>query len=325
LTADQILAVRSVENGFQNTALANDGNPMLLALSGTYTALAVSGLLAGMTISSGANSVTVTGPDQAVNLTGWNLNNLQLTNAGTGSTTLLFTAQSTHAATGDIATTYHVVSLANGTSQLVDLTSGADARTGSAAADLIRGADGDDVLNGGGGNDRLEGGANNDTLNGDAGNDLLLGEAGNDILFGGADNDTLLGGNDNDSLRGGSGNDLLVGGSGADTFLWRSGDTGNDVVKDFKSSEGDRIDLRDLLQGENDSNILNYLRVDTATSTLQISTTGQFNAGGSADVTIKLENGSGGNVDLSSLGNTSADIVNSLIAGANPMVKVDHS
>ena len=60
--------------------------------------------------------------------------------------------------------------------------------------------------------------------------------------------------------------------------------------------------------------------------TLQISTTGVLNSTGSnADVTIKLENGSGGNADLSSLGSTSTQIVNSLIAGADPIVKIDHS
>ena len=35
--------------------------------------------------------------------------------------------------------------------------------------------------------------------------------------------------------------------------------------------------------------------------------------------------GSGGNADLSSLGTTSTQIVNSLIAGADPIVKIDHS
>ncbi|WP_372876473.1 beta strand repeat-containing protein, partial [Pseudomonas sp.] len=167
------------------------------------------------------------------------------------------------------------------------------------------------------------GGSANSTFVGGTGNDYISGGAGQDSLNGGAGNDTLDGGTGNDILIGGAGDDILLGGTGADSFVWRAGDTGNDKITDFNVGEGDRIDLSDLLQGENDGNILNFLRVDTATSTLEISTTGQFGAGGSTDVTIHLENG-GANVDLSSYGATSSDIVNSLIAGADPIVKIDH-
>ncbi|MBP5057453.1 type I secretion C-terminal target domain-containing protein, partial [Pseudomonas chlororaphis] len=60
------------------------------------------------------------------------------------------------------------------------------------------------------------------------------------------------------------------------------GDTGNDVIKDFKASEGDRIDLRDLLQGESASTIDNFLKITTVdgTSTLQVSSEGKLNAAG---------------------------------------------
>ena len=68
----------------------------------------------------------------------------------------------------------------------------------------------------------------------------MLGGEGNDLLFGGAGNDVLTGG---------KGNDMLSGGAGADTFVWKAGDIGQDVIKDFKLSEGDRLDLTDLLQG----------------------------------------------------------------------------
>ena len=170
----------------------------------------------------------------------------------------------------------------------------------------------------------LVAGAVSTSLAGDSGNDILVGGTGNDILQGGAGNDKLDGGAGNDILIGGSGDDILIGGTGADTFVWKAGDIGKDVIKDFNASEGDRIDLRDLLQGENDGNILSYLRVDTATSTLQISTTGVLNASGSnADVTIKLENG-GSSVDLSSYGTTSADIIRSLV-GQHDLIKIDHT
>ena len=158
-----------------------------------------------------------------------------------------------------------------------------------------------------------------DTLLGGAGDDILFGQGGNDTLDGGKGNDILLGGTGNDTLIGGQGNDILIGGSGADTFVWKSGDIGNDVIKDFKASEGDRIDLRDLLKGETDSTIDNYLKITTVdgVSTLQVSSEGKLNAAGglaNADVTIKLE----GN-------DWSHTSINSLISGADPTIKIDHT
>ncbi|MFZ2318493.1 MAG: VCBS domain-containing protein, partial [Pseudomonas sp.] len=319
LTAAQVAAIRSVESGFHDTAIANDGSVMSLALTpGNYTSLAVTGLVAGMVISDGnGHSQTATNPDQSIDLTGWTLGNLQLSNAGTASTTLAFTA--TNTVHGDSASTQQYLTIANGTSQLSQLGSGNDSVTGTAEADLLRGDNGADTLNGGAGADRLEGGNGIDTLNGDAGNDILIGDASNDILFGGDDNDILNGGSGSDSLRGGLGNDILTGGSNADTFVWKTGDLGKDVVTDFNPSEGDRIDLRDLLQGETDATMSNFLQIDTTSNSLLISSTGQLNvAGGTvashADTTIKLDG-----FDLSSAS------INTLIAGADPTIKVDHS
>ncbi|WP_421682630.1 retention module-containing protein [Stutzerimonas urumqiensis] len=167
------------------------------------------------------------------------------------------------------------------------------------------------------------GGSASSTLSGAAGDDYVSGGAGDDKLQGLAGDDTLDGGSGADSLLGGLGDDILIGGSGADTFAWQAGDTGQDVIKDFDAGEGDRIDLSDLLVGENEGNILDFLRVDTSTSTLQISTTGQFGQGGEADATLALQNG-GSAVDLSGYGGDASAIIHSLIAGADPLVKVDH-
>jgi surface adhesion protein len=159
----------------------------------------------------------------------------------------------------------------------------------------------------------------NDTLLGGDGNDILFGQGGNDSLDGGKGNDTLLGGTGNDVLRGGMGDDTLLGGAGADSFVWKSGDTGHDVIKDFNAGAGDRIDLSDLLHNETASTIDNFLKITTAadgTSTLQVSSEGKLNdAGGiaNADVTIKLEGV-----------NYSGSSINSLIAGADPTIKVEH-
>ena len=164
------------------------------------------------------------------------------------------------------------------------------------------GTSGDDVMIAGNGDNTLSAGNGNDHLEGGAGNDQLLGEEGNDILIGGAGNDTLTGGN------------------GVDQFVWHAGNTGNDKITDFNLADKDRIDLHDLLQGETDATIGNFLQMVTSggSSTLLVSSTGHLNdAGGAAanaDVSIKLDN-----LDLS---NTT---INSLIAGVDPTIKVDHS
>lgn len=166
------------------------------------------------------------------------------------------------------------------------------------------------------------------TFNGTANVDVLLGSSGADTINGLADNDHLESRGGSDLLRGGDGEDILIGGAGddelwggnnADTFVWHAGDTGADVIKDFNLSE-DRIDLSDLLQGEeNASDIGAYIQLDADGETLLISSTGNLQAGGSnADLNIQLEG-----LDLGSLGATPAAIINSLVAGAEPTVKLD--
>ncbi|WP_306461302.1 immunoglobulin-like domain-containing protein [Pseudomonas sp. GW531-E2] len=185
--------------------------------------------------------------------------------------------------------------------------------------DVSRSNDGADTLLGGNGNDIIFGQGGNDYIDGGKGNDILLGGTGNDTLLGGEGNDILFGGAGNDILIGGKGDDIMTGGSGADTFVWKAGDLGNDVIKDFKASEGDRLDLRDLLQGEKASTIDNFLKITTVNgeSTLQVSTEGKLNAAGglaNADVSIKLEGV-----------NWSNTTINSLISGGDPTIKIDNS
>jgi surface adhesion protein len=185
--------------------------------------------------------------------------------------------------------------------------------------DISRANDGADTLMGGAGNDIIFGQGGNDYIDGGKGNDILLGGTGNDTLLGGEGNDVLFGGAGKDTLIGGKGNDILSGGAGADTFVWKAGDLGNDVIKDFKPAEGDRLDLSDLLQAERGTTIDNYLKITTVggESTLQISTEGKLNAAGglaNVDVSIKLEGV-----------NWSNTTINSLISGADPTIKIDNS
>ncbi len=75
---------------------------------------------------------------------------------------------------------------------------------------------------------------------GNESNNALSGNDGNNILNG------MLG---NDALSGGKGSDKITGGKGADTFVFTSPDDSGiaaktrDTIADFKTSEGDKIDL----------------------------------------------------------------------------------
>jgi T1SS-143 domain-containing protein len=150
----------------------------------------------------------------------------------------------------------------------------------SGSSAIIRGTDGNDAqINGTDGNDIIYGLAGNDTLNGGAGNDILRGGAGNDTLNGGAGNDILIGG---------KGNDTLTGGAGVDVFKWDRGDDGvagnpaRDTITDFNKATvaqgGDILDVRDLLQGENNANLTNYLHFEKSGSDtiIHISSSGGY-------------------------------------------------
>uniref|UniRef100_UPI003D25E450 type I secretion C-terminal target domain-containing protein n=1 Tax=Aeromonas salmonicida TaxID=645 RepID=UPI003D25E450 len=134
-----------------------------------------------------------------------------------------------------------------------------DVLIGGEGNDILFGQGGDDFLFGGAGNDTLFGGSGNDILYGESGNDSLYGGSGNDTLFGGIGDDTLSGGLGNDILVGGLGNDILKGGAGSDTFIWLKGDTeagkvARDYIVDFSKSEGDKLDLSDLLDHDSSHN-----------------------------------------------------------------------
>ncbi|WP_313086131.1 retention module-containing protein [Pseudomonas sp.] len=172
---------------------------------------------------------------------------------------------------------------------------------------------GSGTLNGTSGDDVILGSNAADTLSGKSGDDHLEGKGGTDTLYGNDGNDVLIGG---------AGDDILIGGAGADTFVWNAGDIGKDAIKDFSAADGDKIDLSDLLADMDGSGSLDaYLRVDTSTSTLEISTTGQFGQGAEANVSIALQN-DGAAINLASYGGDSAAVIDSLIA--KQIVQVDH-
>ena len=102
---------------------------------------------------------------------------------------------------------------------------------------------------GGEGADTLSGNAAANRLLGRGGNDRLNGGAGSDTLDGGAGSDSLSGGDGKDTLIGGLGADRLTGGTGADRFDFNAlaelglASAARDTITDFKTSEGDKIDL----------------------------------------------------------------------------------
>ncbi|CAB3728417.1 hypothetical protein LMG1873_04580 [Achromobacter piechaudii] len=188
---------------------------------------------------------------------------------------------------------------------------------------------GNDTIHGGTGDDIIYGQGGDDALYGDDGNDILYGGAGNDLLHGGAGNDTLDGGAGNDTLIGGKGDDTLYGGAGSDTFKWELNDQGSvgapavDTIKDFSTATvangGDVLDLKDLLIGEKDGTLTQYLNIhkDGNNTVIDINTKGQIGQG--ADQKIVLEN-----VDLTGNGTMSNQaIINDLLQKGK--LNVDHS
>lgn len=154
----------------------------------------------------------------------------------------------------------------------------------------------------------LLGGSGANHITATAANDYLSGGAGNDQLDGGAGNDRLLGGTGADVLRGGKGSDTVFDGAWtgrqdglSDSFGWARGDQGsagraaaeaNDLVYGFDARRpavapggagGDRLDLRDLLDGEgaNGASLSTYIDVlaTGGNTVLRISSTGGFVGG----------------------------------------------
>lgn len=136
------------------------------------------------------------------------------------------------------------------------------------------------------------------------------GNSANNRLMGGDGNNTLRGEAGEDYLAGGKGSDILWGGTNGDTFAWTLADRGTpgtpvtDTIKDFQTGSfdnrdgqtpaGDRLDLRDLLDGERSTrvdasatpdigNLLKYLDFEKQTvagssnTIIHVSTEGQFN------------------------------------------------
>jgi Ca2+-binding RTX toxin-like protein len=122
-------------------------------------------------------------------------------------------------------------------------------------------------------NNVILGTSGNDTISAVTTDAIIDGGTGNDILNGSTGNDILIGGSGDDTLTGGAGNDIMTGGTGADVFKWSLNETGHDTIKDFNSSgasfnlgEGDKLDLRDLIQNNaltSDADLASFLHFES--------------------------------------------------------------
>jgi len=99
--------------------------------------------------------------------------------------------------------------------------------------------------------ENIHGSSHDDVMIGSSANNQLRGYDGNDTLKGGDGSDQLRGYDNDDILYGEDGRDDLWGGAGADQFIFESISAFNDVdrIKDFDATDGDVIDVSDLLSG----------------------------------------------------------------------------
>ncbi|WP_184037147.1 VCBS domain-containing protein, partial [Chitinivorax tropicus] len=281
LTADQIKAIFAVENNLlsQHLVLDNDGGPVRFAVTAEdHTSVTISGIPAGTQLTDGLNTKTITNAGEIVDITGWDFNQLALTGLGNQSAMLAVTA--TGKATGD--TQIHMINIAS-SANIVMGTDDANTLTGTSNADYLSGGAGDDTVAGGGGDDRL---------------------------------------------LGGRGNDILTGGLGADVFKWSLTDAGTpsaparDTLTDFSVStavdSNDKLDLRDLLQGENHlpgaGNLGHYLHFEKSggDTILHVNHSGAFSTGFSAAKDTQVITFQG--IDLTAGGtSTDAQIIQDLL------------
>ncbi len=148
---------------------------------------------------------------------------------------------------------------------------------------------------------------------------VISGGSGGD-LSGTVGNDNLFGSSGHDILTGGLGNDTLTGGEGEDLFNFDQVDANSvDVITDFNVSEGDALDLGDLLQDATQGTLDEYLNFED----------GDFNNDGKVDTKVSIDHDGGdlfevtqdivlNDVDLTSGGTVSdQEVIDQLINNNN--------
>ena len=133
--------------------------------------------------------------------------------------------------------------------------------------------------------------------------DQLSGQEGDDNIYGSAGADVITGG---------EGSDTMTGNAGRDRFVWEANDDGTetapaiDRITDFAvGSSGDILDLHQLLSGEENAELDQFIsfRFDDGDTIIDV----RASAGAEVTQQIILEN-----TDLSSLGDSDAEIIEQL-------------
>uniref|UniRef100_UPI003A8EEBBE tandem-95 repeat protein n=1 Tax=Ferrimonas sp. TaxID=2080861 RepID=UPI003A8EEBBE len=152
------------------------------------------------------------------------------------------------------------------------------------------------------------------TIIGDRLDDTLIGESGDDLLIGGEGNDLLIGG---------EGDDIFIGGSGADTFKWLPGDAdgSTDTIIDFNPSEGDVLDISEVLTGlEEQDEISDYLNATVSEDGRDLLIEIDPVVGGPTGLTLNLKDYAGDNnitADGASGTTSAADELNRMLENTN--------
>ena len=137
--------------------------------------------------------------------------------------------------------------------------------------------------------------------------------AANYTMQGGLANDLLVGGAGDDLFLGGLGDNTFTGGAGSDTFRFLSGGaTAVDTVTDFDSTtNADKLDLRDLLQGEHAdaTNLDSYLDFSYEAGTHATTVNVMSQGAGVVDHQIQLLN-----FDVTAFGANDSAIIANLLA-----------
>ena len=94
----------------------------------------------------------------------------------------------------------------------------------------------------------------------------------------------------NDSIAGGAGTDILYGGGGEDTFIFEAASAflETDTIMDFSTTDGDNLDISDILTGVFSGDIKDYLQFtsDGATGDTLVQVDANGTAGGTTYQTI---------------------------------------
>ena len=227
--------------------------------------------------------VRLNGPDDVEDLnTGWVSVELDLGDLGVGQHVFDFGAYLNRKNQSDEVATLLIDNLAIYTNDPADPSTTAEPTPHATTVRLTTAAD---VFKMRATDEQIDAGFGDDDVNGMGGDDLIFGSDGNDVLKGAKGADELVGGSGRDTLFGNSGADTIWGGAGLDTMIGDSAAGGYadrfcfteddldavDRIRDFSVTDGDILDLSNLITGFTDgvSDVTEFVKfTDIGTKTV---------------------------------------------------------